>query len=82
MKWMRPSGVEIETNDRDVTIKYCESLGFKRIDANDDTSKEGPKEGTKAWFVAKLTEEGVEFNEADKKADLEAIYNKSQESKE
>ena len=32
MKWMRPSGVELETNGLDVTIAYCESLGFKKIE--------------------------------------------------
>jgi hypothetical protein len=29
MKWIRPSGSEIETNDLKETIKYCESLGWK-----------------------------------------------------
>lgn len=28
--WVKPSGVKIETNDMDVTIEYCESLGWKR----------------------------------------------------
>jgi hypothetical protein len=32
MKWIRPSGTEIETNDRDVTIEYCESLGWERAE--------------------------------------------------
>ena len=27
--WIKPSGVEIETNDSDETIAYCESLGWK-----------------------------------------------------
>jgi len=29
MKWIRPSGTEIETNDRKETIKHCKSLGWK-----------------------------------------------------
>ena len=41
MKWMRPSGVEIETNDRDITIKYCESLGWEKID--ECVKKDEPK---------------------------------------
>ena len=32
MKWVKPSGVEIETNDREETIEYCESLGWKPIE--------------------------------------------------
>jgi len=30
IKWTKPSGVEIQTNDREETIEYCESLGWKR----------------------------------------------------
>lgn len=29
MKWIKPSGIEIETNDLEETIKYCKSLGWK-----------------------------------------------------
>ena len=43
MKWIRPSGVELETNDRDVTIKYLESLGFKRMSEDGETPKESKK---------------------------------------
>jgi hypothetical protein len=39
IKWLRPSGTEIETNDRDVTIEYCESLGFEKV----NEPKEAPK---------------------------------------
>lgn len=28
MKWTKPSGLEIETNDKPVTIEYCKSLGW------------------------------------------------------
>jgi len=31
MKWMRPSGNTIETNDSKETIAYAESLGWKEI---------------------------------------------------
>lgn len=30
MKWIKPNGTEIETNDSEETIAYCESLGWKR----------------------------------------------------
>ena len=29
MIWIKPSGMEVKTNDREETIKYCESLGWK-----------------------------------------------------
>jgi hypothetical protein len=29
MKWIKPNGTEIETNDREETIEYCKSLGWK-----------------------------------------------------
>lgn len=30
IKWVKPSGVEIETNDMPETVAYCESLEWKR----------------------------------------------------
>jgi len=30
IKWVKPSKLEIETNDRKETVAYCESLGWKR----------------------------------------------------
>ena len=32
IKWIRPSGSEIETNDSKETIEHCESLGWKKAD--------------------------------------------------
>lgn len=29
MKWIRPSGSEIETNDEPLTVEHCKSLGWK-----------------------------------------------------
>ena len=29
MIWIKPSGVEVKTNDREETIEYCISLGWK-----------------------------------------------------
>lgn len=31
MKWMRPSGNPIETNDRKETIEHCEKLGWEMM---------------------------------------------------
>ena len=31
MKWLRPSGTEITTNDSKETIEYGKSLGWKEI---------------------------------------------------
>jgi len=30
IKWVKPSGLKIETNDKDETVEYCESLGWKK----------------------------------------------------
>ena len=30
IKWVKPSGIEIETNDNKATVDYCESLKWKR----------------------------------------------------
>jgi len=34
MKWVKPSGQEIETNDNPATVKHCESLGWKPVKAS------------------------------------------------
>jgi hypothetical protein len=31
IKWDRPSGQELETNDKEETIKYLEAIGYKQI---------------------------------------------------
>ncbi len=33
IKWKRPSGSTIETNDSQATIEQCESLGYTRVKA-------------------------------------------------
>ncbi len=33
IKWVKPNGNEIETNDLKDTVEYCESLNWKRADA-------------------------------------------------
>ena len=50
MKWMRPSGNEIATNDRPETIQYCKTLGFKplcpyKVEPDPDTEAEVSKNG-------------------------------------
>jgi hypothetical protein len=48
MKWVKPSGVEIETRDTEEIIEYCESLGWKR-----KTSRRPEKRhllGTRLWL--------------------------------
>ena len=37
MKWEKPSGLEIETNDEPVTIEKCESLGWKQLEGEVET---------------------------------------------
>ena len=29
--WKKPSGMEIETNDMEATVAYCEGLGWTRV---------------------------------------------------
>ena len=38
IKWVRPSGKEIQTNDAAATLEKCEGLGWKRIEANKPVS--------------------------------------------
>lgn len=33
IKWKKPNGTVIETVDDELTVKYCESLGWKRAEA-------------------------------------------------
>ncbi len=42
MKWKKPSGLEIETNELDATVKYCESLGWERM--NGQVPEDDPPE--------------------------------------
>jgi len=49
MKWVKPNDNEIETNDDDETIKYCESLGWKPAEKR--------KRRTKAEMEAEKAEE-------------------------
>lgn len=39
MKWIKPSGLEIETNDLKATVKYCESLGWKKKEVKKEVKK-------------------------------------------
>ena len=49
MKWIKPSGLEITTNDDAETVAYCESLGWKNADEGHEEEpkperkKPGPK---------------------------------------
>lgn len=45
MKWIRPSGLEIETNDLEETVKYCKSLGWK--EKKEEVKKESKKAAKK-----------------------------------
>lgn len=43
MKWVKPNGIEIETNDLKATVKKAESLGWKKATAK----KAAPKKAAK-----------------------------------
>ncbi len=51
MKWIKESGVEIETNELDATLKYCLSLGWKAVESDE---------------VAEVADEVVEVTEKKK----------------
>lgn len=40
IKWTKPNGAVIETNDNNATIEYCKSLGWIR---DDDVKQEEQK---------------------------------------
>lgn len=31
IKWTKPSGLKIQTNDMDETVEYCKSLDWKQV---------------------------------------------------
>ena len=48
MKWLRPSGTEIETNDSEETIEYCKSLGWKPAEKKKRRTKAEMEEAKKS----------------------------------
>lgn len=40
IKWTKPNGNSIETNEEKATIEYCESLGWTKAE---EKKKPGPK---------------------------------------
>ena len=43
IKWTRPDGTELETNDMKDTIEYCESLGWTRSEKKAPAKKKAAK---------------------------------------
>lgn len=43
MKWIKPNGNEIETNDEKATIEYAEKLGWKRKTVKKKAAKKKAK---------------------------------------
>lgn len=43
IKWVKPSGLKIETNDKDATVEYCESLGWKQSNGKKPRKPRTPK---------------------------------------
>lgn len=48
MKWKKPNGVEIETNDLEETVTYCQSLGWEEVSGQaslvEESQEEAPEE--------------------------------------
>ena len=57
MRWIRPSGREIETNDNKDTIEYCKSLKWEPIDGPVSLEEEVP-ERTGGYVVTDAKEWG------------------------
>ncbi len=72
MKWSRPSGTEIETNDEPATIAHCESVGWKRLDGGSQSSM------TVAELKEALQEAGIDIPDGAKKADLQELLEGSE----
>lgn len=43
MRWIRPTGSEIETNDLPETVEACEKMGWKRADKPERKDEEPVK---------------------------------------
>ena len=66
IKWTKPSGLEIETNDLPATIAYCEGLGWVR----DDLTVEAVEAMTKKQLVALMADQKIEIDTSQNAADL------------
>lgn len=44
IKWVKPSGLKIETNDMDETVEYCKSLGWKKANGRKPKEDKTPEE--------------------------------------
>jgi len=47
IKWEKPNGQEIETNDRNETVEYCESIGWIRCGSKKEVKQEETEEAPK-----------------------------------
>ena len=45
IKWKKPNGNEIETNDLPDTVKHCESLGWKTSKSKKKSDPKDPDKG-------------------------------------
>lgn len=52
MFWIKPSGLEIETNDLKATVKYCKSLGWKIKGGTEEKEPVKRKRRTKEEMAA------------------------------
>jgi hypothetical protein len=59
IKWKKPNGATIETNDLDSTIEHCLKIGWKKIDAAElaKDAQEKADEAVKAANKAKAEAE-------------------------
>jgi len=60
--WIRPSGTKISTHDTPDTIKYCESLGWKREQEVVTETKVKRKRRTPAQMAEARNGEGIASN--------------------
>lgn len=46
IKWTKPSGMKVETNDKPATVAHCESLGWKKNNGKKPKEKEDDPAGS------------------------------------
>ena len=54
INWLKDNGQPITTNDREATIEYVESIGWKRVDLTVDADKGSGIPGTVDWHKSAI----------------------------
>jgi hypothetical protein len=58
IKWIKPSGVELETNELKATVAYCESLDWKRAGAKVEDKPKRTRRTKEQMEAARASDNG------------------------